>query len=490
MKKYISIHFVVLLVLSLLALIQTVPVYAKTITVCAQTGPGCDQAGGDGIQKAVDQTTDGDTVLIKTGTYTSDLNKPCFVDLGSKKLTIEGEGNPIGAWNGTVLYGEGHSKPDIYPNRAGICSENGDVTIRNIHIREFQGGGLNFTNSRLVLYSSVIDTNDAGGVALHNSSALIVNNIFLNDINRSGQQPIKAINNTINGKAIDGNCNEDVGPLDFINNVVEDPELTIGLGWITGNCPDKAAQYSTKNITYNLFWKDNHPCYTNHEFCDFTQPNNAKHNLNADPMLKKPAPDARGWAPFGDGNFDPAAGSPILGAGDPQIPNANNELGAYGGPCVQYQSATCTQFIQTNTPPLPQAAQPPAQPPGNNPPGNNPPNGTTQNTKPPQIINPQDLKFGVLPALIPTSYFAGNIQIPHMTSGQTWSNTIIGMNLTVYIVLAVVFIMIFHFAIGIGGEFDLFIMIGFFAFGGFMGGLFHSYEGGLVFSIILSLIFF
>ncbi len=478
MKK-ILLNTAVFFSIGFTALLLTNKTYAKTFTVCEQTGAGCDQVGGDGIQKAVDNAIDGDTVFIKTGKYISAVNKPCFLDLGAKKLTIEGEGSPIGAWNGTVLYGEGHSKPDVYPQRAALCSTGGDVTIKNIHIREFQGGGLKFTSSRLVLYRSVIDTNDAGGITLNDSSALIVNTIFLNDINRNGQQPIKAINNTIIGKAIDGSCNENVGPLDFINNIVKDPELTIGLGLLTGNCPDKVAQYGTKNITYNIFWKENHPCYPNHEFCDFTQPNNAKKNLNADPLLKSPAPDASGWAPFGDGNFDPGPGSPALGTGSPGIPNANNELGAYGGPCVEPESATCTQFITANIPALPEPPQPPPQIQNNN-----------QNNGNTNVGN-----NGTLGIPLPTLDLGNSINFPH--NDTIPNNFAINtrqlnddvMNVWTYVFIAIAYIIVMHFAINMGSEFSLGLMIVFFVLGAIIGGWLHTYESGFAGAAILSLLF-
>ncbi len=63
-----------------------------------------------------------------------------------------------------------------------------------------------------------------------------------------------------------------------------------------------------------------------------------------------------------------------------------------------------------------------------------------------------------------------------------------GMGLVVFIAASAVYIMVMQFAVGING-FNVFHMIVYFVLGGFIGGWFHSYEAGLVFSIILSLIF-
>lgn len=83
-----------------------------TITVCASAGAGCDYVGGDGIQQAVDVAEDGDTILIKAGSYvpisykefvyTRDTaegihtyHNKAFLALGSKTLKIQGEGTVV-----------------------------------------------------------------------------------------------------------------------------------------------------------------------------------------------------------------------------------------------------------------------------------------------------------------------------------------------------------------------------------------------------------
>jgi len=299
------------------------------------------------IQQAIDSAQNGDTILIKAGTYSGSQGLPytgsntqatCFINLGQKNLTLKGE-------NGTILFGEGHDKPDTYASRAGICSDGGAVTIDNIRVKEFQGGGLRFTGGSLILKNSIIEGNDSGGMHFNNTSLLAVNNFFVANI---GVQPrglasIKVINNTFfSSKGINADCHKDLPSIDFVNNIVVDAELTIGAGWIVGDCPETVAQFKTKNIAYNIIWKENHPCYENHEYCtDF------KGKINADPAFIEPVIDQRGMA--GWANFGFKEGSPAVGAGDPTIPGPKN-IGSTGGPCVDPSSSTCTTYISQNIP--------------------------------------------------------------------------------------------------------------------------------------------
>ncbi len=468
---------------SLLFLIIPNRVDAITYTVCAAAGAGCDHVGSDGIQKAINEAHDGDTILIKGGTYTSAVTGTCAIDSGAKKLTIKGESDSRGG-NGTMLFGEGHDKPDVYPNRAAVCVNGGELTIDDIHLKEFQGGAVRATNSRLILKNNVIDGHDSGAIHLYNSSVLAVNNYFVANSGGGalipfGNSPIKAFNNTFYDKALNAECGKDLPAIDFVNNIVVDIELTVGAGGIFGDCPATVTQFKNKHIAYNLIWKNrdntDHPCYPNHEYCD-----SYTGKISADPMLNVPAIDQRGWRWGGD--FSPQDGSPVIGAGDPAVLGTKN-LGATGGPCATPNTATCQQFITDNWPPAPQPPEPPPQPPGNN--GNNAGNngnntGYTVSYVPKNTI--YDFNFTLKSVLNLPKYFS-------LTSADTTKNDR-GLTLIMYIVFAAVYIMFTHFAIGIKNEFNIFLMVIYFVLGGFVGGWFHSYEAGLALSIILSLIFF
>ncbi|PIY68776.1 hypothetical protein COY90_04075 [Candidatus Roizmanbacteria bacterium CG_4_10_14_0_8_um_filter_39_9] len=58
-----------------------------------------------------------------------------------------------------------------------------------------------------------------------------------------------------------------------------------------------------------------------------------------------------------------------------------------------------------------------------------------------------------------------------------------------YMAASVIYVMLIHFALAIKGQFNIFLMIGVFVFGGVLGLFLNSYQAGFVAAIILSLIF-
>ncbi|PIY72595.1 hypothetical protein COY87_00145 [Candidatus Roizmanbacteria bacterium CG_4_10_14_0_8_um_filter_33_9] len=63
------------------------------------------------------------------------------------------------------------------------------------------------------------------------------------------------------------------------------------------------------------------------------------------------------------------------------------------------------------------------------------------------------------------------------------------MDLFMYIVISIVYVMVIHFAIQIRDWFDTFSMIGLFILGGIFGWYMKSYDAGIVFGVVTSLIF-
>ncbi|MDO8498000.1 MAG: hypothetical protein Q7S61_05670 [bacterium] len=63
------------------------------------------------------------------------------------------------------------------------------------------------------------------------------------------------------------------------------------------------------------------------------------------------------------------------------------------------------------------------------------------------------------------------------------------MDLFTYVIISAVFIMTIYLAVMTKGWFSLHQIIGIFIFGGIIGGIMHTYEGGLVLSIVLTLVF-
>jgi len=60
--------------------------------------------------------------------------------------------------------------------------------------------------------------------------------------------------------------------------------------------------------------------------------------------------------------------------------------------------------------------------------------------------------------------------------------------LFIYITISLIYLTVIYFAIGIKGQFKLFMLIGFFTLGGIIGKELNNYETGLIIAIILSLV--
>lgn len=432
------------------------------------------------LQNAADSAQNGDTIIISGNLSSVSQFTPfegkmnvqsCFVNLRGKDLTLKG---------GT-LYGQGHDigkheQGDPYYHRVGICSRGGNVVIEGIHIKEFEGGGLQFFDARVTLKNNLIDGNDHGGLFIFNSSLLAVNNNFVANIGiiPFGNSIIKAFNNTFYySKAIIAavSCNDNVPQIDFINNLIVDPELTIGIGGLSTNCPEKVSQFKDQNIKYNLQWKTlgdsgiEKPCYP-HEYC-----NHYIGKVNADPIINV-CTEPRG---FCGGSLEPQAGSPAIGAGDQSVPG-KKDLGATGGPCTDGNSGACQQFIQTNAPPT----TPPTPTPAITGITNIPPGGPGTTTGGGQ--QQRQLNFNKI--LLSPFYM-------YSTATATMSAQPKGFEeeLFLYIVMSVVYLMVIHFAVTIGNEFNLWFMLVFFILGGIVGWWIGSWMGGFALAVILSLLF-
>lgn len=94
----------------------------------------CSFFGGSGIQQAVDQATDGATVLVKAGVYSPERYRDTpykkftvrgFITIRHKNLRLIGE-------QGTVL--DGASGPEV----SGIVIDGGKVAVRSLTLRNFR----------------------------------------------------------------------------------------------------------------------------------------------------------------------------------------------------------------------------------------------------------------------------------------------------------------------------------------------------------------
>ena len=527
MKKY---HLLFIWFLVAVFFFLPKPVTAATWRVCPEndTDLTCTHHGAVGIQQAIDEAKDGDTILIRAGTnnyrYTRQdyvsfnvpANTPraildkCFINTDAKTLTLKGEGGM------PILYGQGHegdhANVEPFMERQGICAGGGTLTIDNIRIKEFQKRCMAAVDTRLIMKNSQLEGCDEGGLSLGgNATALLVNDFFIEN-NTGGlllwqNASVKAVSDTFYDAGVMfffHTNSADAARVDILNSIIvhngpnENPSNhpTIGqVGWNDANWNVQAGlQKITQNskFAYTLIGKKDPQCETN-EWCNDFPGKVPVTVTNADDIFTVPGGIDMTGVVFGSLNL--AANSPAKGKA-----NDGGDLGATGGPCADGGSSMCQQFITANTPvPLPPPAppQPPENPPGN-PPGNQPPQNPPGNQPPGNPPNPTG-NIGYSQTYTPQNiiYNLNNTFKSAFSLPQNFSFNLSatpqkndGLGLWRYIIFAGIYIMFIHFAVGIKKEFNLFLMIGYFFFGGFLGFWFQSYEAGLIVSIILSLIFF
>ncbi len=334
---------------------QSKAVGGSTKTVCETAQAGCQFAGGEGIQQAVDAASNGDTILIKNGRYTRNTFTPvnenyshgqCFVNTHEKSLTLKGEGNPVIDGQNDEF---GTGIKDLF--RAGICVMGGAVTIDSIWVKQTLAPSIVTRDSQLIVKNFfAIDIDNSFMIIHPNVNALIVNSFF------SGNGPIRVdsnsnltlVNNTLYGKGLDFNVCKTPYPTGIVtNNILSHLEDT----GISLSCPENKAQFNGLTASYNLIWRSkvNEPsnpqapqdCLGN-EIC------NTRNEIRSDPLFENPAIYGDvGWAAWTD--FHLKDGSPAKGISDSSVPG-DKQLGMYGGPCTNPDSASCTQYINAHLP--------------------------------------------------------------------------------------------------------------------------------------------
>lgn len=334
---------------------QSKAVGAATKTVCETAQAGCQFAGGEGIQQAVDAASNGDTILIKNGRYTRNTFTPvnenyshgqCFVNTHEKSLTLKGEGN-------TVIDGQndefGTGVKDLF--RAGICVMGGAVTIDTIWVKQTLAPSIVTRDSQLIVKNFfAIDIDNSFMIIHPNVNALIINSFF------SGNGPIRIgsnsnvtlINNTLYGKGIDLNLCKSPYPTGVVtNNILSHLEDT----GISLSCPENKAQFTGLTASYNLIWRskvNEDPNPLAPQNCLGNEVCNTPSEIRADPLFENPAIYGDvGWAAWTD--FHLKVGSPAKGVGDSSVPG-DKQLGMYGGPCTSPDSAMCNQYINNHLP--------------------------------------------------------------------------------------------------------------------------------------------
>lgn len=329
-----------------------------TFNVCpnnTQEPGGCTYLGGDGIQKAIEDATPGTIIQLQNGEYKTDKFVPlagkvaeCYLNTQGKTLTIRGVGfNSI--LHGENKWGEEYQRPSEL--RAGICDQNGNITLDSIHIKQTRAEAINFFGTRAIIKNVWTDDIDTVPVTFRGGSQVIVVNSFINGpMNIDDSSRAIVINNTFCGGGVNLNlCKNNSQKAIVINNIFS---LT-DVGVSGGKCGSQPPKLSESKISNNLIWRNKGKtgCDGN-EICDFPG------KVEGDPLYESfPGECAYGdvgiveWA-F---NYHLKDGSPGKGAGDASIAS---EVGMFGGPCTDANSSGCNSFITSQLEQL----NPPASP--------------------------------------------------------------------------------------------------------------------------------
>ena len=168
------------LIPAVICLFLTIPCQARVITVDDD-----ETADFNNIQAAIDDSNDGDTIIVADGTYTGDGNRD--IDFGGRAITVSSENGP----NNCIIDCEGtyednhrgfyfHSGEDVNSVVEGFTITNGHGFVEpGPYPSWYLGGAIYCISSGPTIKNCVITANKAtqgGGIfAWGNSSPTIIN---------------------------------------------------------------------------------------------------------------------------------------------------------------------------------------------------------------------------------------------------------------------------------------------------------------------------
>lgn len=338
----------------------------NTHTVCPDNGSGCSFVGGDGIQQAVDQAQNGNTILLQPGRYTrrnptDDAQikyRYCMVNTRGKSLTIKGAGATLDGENGGMNSG-------IPENRAissiGICDQGGDVTIDSLQIKQTLRPAIFLRNSKAVIKNvTFIDIDSTVIDIWPGSKAIILNNLFagsagpgINVLPLAGDAFVKIENNTFYGNGgagiIFNLCGNSQPTGNVKNNLIVNPgdlfSKPLSGSGIGAECREQEAKVASITAINNFVWKgqSNDGCLGEPDkkspYTDCVAGEICSGSTVSYPFFI--GADEKGTVcVYGEGttagDFNTRPNSPITQAG----------AGYGSGPCANPASSNCTSYVE------------------------------------------------------------------------------------------------------------------------------------------------
>jgi nitrous oxidase accessory protein len=229
-----SIFFVLL---ALLAFVSNACA-ANTYTVCSS---GCNYTS---IQAAVNAASDGDTIIVRDGTYTENIN----VD---KRLTIRSENGSSKTMVGAHTGDNGFAVSVDWVNISGF-------TVTNASINGIDLNSVSHCN----ISHNVLRANNHNGIWMNNATNNIIhNNIVLNTRMYNGIGMLNCSYNNITGNLLLSNNHNGIWMEDSNHNIITQNNASFsilyqGIGMLNCN-NDNITGNSLSSNTNNGFWMEN-----------------------------------------------------------------------------------------------------------------------------------------------------------------------------------------------------------------------------------------